>query len=1427
MKHRNLLLLLLTLLVPLLASAQRDPIKWPFAKTSIWNMPIHNDAQYIFADVQPAENFEADEDVIVLTPDEPLMNVETNYTGWNAGGDARCSDQGPTLFSAPIPESFIYSPENWHGSTPNAGLAVLLPNGKIKQTQPFAKCTETLATSQFIWDENDCVLTGECIGGAHGGSGLSAIGGALRVGELSSGEIKHVLKINLWGRENFYNGDGGYRWPAPKADGGYNDPDAPNYYGGLNPEMRVGALLALHKDVVLESVENNSLGLETEPALIVARALRDYGAYTVDNTAWDTYAIITENGTQGRVSDEFKNIYGYDMNTYGGLQNSSWGRDLEKLFGNLYVISNNVEGNTGGGPVSDLNNRLASPAPDFLPSKTLKIMPLGDSKTEGGGGEGQQSSWRGFLRTKLLRNGYKIDYVGPRQNYALGDTIPNDLDHAGHGGYTIGPDTQKFCGTCETTGIFEHIQDWLPQANPDVVLLALGVNDMFGAENHPDNYAATAPQRYRNLVNKILQLKPGVKIIVGTVEPVKWNKEWGSDPNDQSLGALNAAIKAIADSSDTDNIYFADVYNSMYQTWDPGDFFDDLHLSEQGAKKDADIWFNALVPVLNNTPNNEDPSVEIISPESNSSFDAPASITLEVNATDSDGTIQKVEFYNGQNKIGETVSAPFSFEWTDVDEGTYEIIAVATDDLFASATSSSINLQVNSTDGYVKYSGSGIGSPGSFGNSGAGFEKALDGDLTSYFDGPSPDGQWVGLDLGAAKIVKKVKYAPRADWAFRINGGKIQGSNAPDFSGAVDLFTITTTPSEGVYTVARFENTEMFQYYRFLSPSNGYGNISEIEFWGDPNDPTSQAPECTLITPTSDSTYAAPANVTISATASSAVASITKVELYSGTTLLETITEFPYEFVWTDVPAGNYSITAKATDSNGLSTTSSPANIKVTGEITEESVSFKNPPMTLNPGVTYTLNIEYAALQDRVLDVYLFNSGWQPIVSKNVRVAAGSGTQQITLTVPGTTAPLTDGIWAVSLWATDWSANLKSNYVYGVSVNEMEENTAPTVNISLPADSTTFNAPATIEINATAADVDGSISKVEFYNGANLLGTVLESPFSFNWNNVPVGTYSLRAIATDNDGAATTSTSIHVSVEEEVFDESVSFENPPMVVNAGLSYTVEVNYVADAPRVIDVYLYNSSWQRIASANKWVPSGFGTASLQITIPAELASTTGGIWAVNLWAADWSSVLKSNTVFGVAINEDQGKLTLTSVCSENPLETRRWRVISTYNSPVAFDWKVYGNAQLGTGSIGPQDTVYFETATVSGANTTIVTYKNTKKETKASSGEKCDMLIAGKSMQMNAVNYFSLPEEVLVYPNPANDELSISYHTESQVAVDIEIVDMLAKVRYARSETSEKGPNRFRVSVDHLQNGVYVITLKVGNKIRDIKLLVDHQ
>jgi subtilisin family serine protease len=84
-------------------------------------------------------------------------------------------------------------------------------------------------------------------------------------------------------------------------------------------------------------------------------------------------------------------------------------------------------------------------------------------------------------------------------------------------------------------------------------------------------------------------------------------------------------------------------------------------------------------------------------------------------------------------------------------------------------------------------------------------------------------------------------------------------------------------------------------------------------------------------------------------------------------------------------------------------------------------------------------------------------------------------------------------------------------------------NQPPSVSLSAPASGATYTAPATMAVSATASDSDGTIARVDFYQGATLIGSDTSSPYGVTWSNVSAGSYSVTAVATDNNGARTTS----------------------------------------------------------------------------------------------------------------------------------------------------------------------------------------------------------------------------------------------------------------------------------------------------------------
>jgi plastocyanin len=124
-------------------------------------------------------------------------------------------------------------------------------------------------------------------------------------------------------------------------------------------------------------------------------------------------------------------------------------------------------------------------------------------------------------------------------------------------------------------------------------------------------------------------------------------------------------------------------------------------------------------------------------------------------------------------------------------------------------------------------------------------------------------------------------------------------------------------------------------------------------------------------------------------------------------------------------------------------------------------------------------------------------------------------------------------------------------------------NVPPTVSITNPVSGAVFAAPANVTIQASASDTDGTVTNVQFLVGANVVTNKATAPFFGVTNNLAAGSYTLFAIASDNNGATATN-QVAISVVTPV---SVLLSAPQTVppgkfrfsytANTGLSYIVQ------------------------------------------------------------------------------------------------------------------------------------------------------------------------------------------------------------------------------------------------------------------------------
>jgi len=88
------------------------------------------------------------------------------------------------------------------------------------------------------------------------------------------------------------------------------------------------------------------------------------------------------------------------------------------------------------------------------------------------------------------------------------------------------------------------------------------------------------------------------------------------------------------------------------------------------------------------------------------------------------------------------------------------------------------------------------------------------------------------------------------------------------------------------------------------------------------------------------------------------------------------------------------------------------------------------------------------------------------------------------------------------------------SYTVGTVCTVSSSNVPPTVSLTAPAANAVFAAPAALTLTANAADADGTVAKVEFYQGNTLLATDFTAPYSYTWAGAPARSPTLFEVST-------------------------------------------------------------------------------------------------------------------------------------------------------------------------------------------------------------------------------------------------------------------------------------------------------------------------
>jgi hypothetical protein len=399
----------------------------------------------------------------------------------------------------------------------------------------------------------------------------------------------------------------------------------------------------------------------------------------------------------------------------------------------------------------------------------------------------------------------------------------------------------------------------------------------------------------------------------------------------------------------------------------------------QQALTSTDISFDfELRGVANSgaSGGNLPPSVALTGPPNNATFTEPANIAISATASDSDGSVSKVEFYQNGVKLGEAASAPYSFAWNGVLAGIYTLTAVATDDKGALGTSVPIQVTVNSANAPTtnlliamgsawKYLDDGtdqgtawiglVFDDSSWSNGVAQLGYGDNDEATLIRYGPDPSNKYVtyyfrrkfvvgdpsrvlGLNLNLLRDDGAIAY---------LNGTEVFRLSMPP--GPVTYLTFATTAIEYSFEATNVPANVLVAGTNILAVEIHQGNVTssdvsfDLELAALMSAETNARPTISLTAPINGLTLAAPANIALSAVASDNDGTVTNVAFYANGTKLADDALAPYSFAYNNVSAGNYALRAVATDNVGLSSTSSVVSITISTNTAPPVVSGKSP----------------------------------------------------------------------------------------------------------------------------------------------------------------------------------------------------------------------------------------------------------------------------------------------------------------------------------------------------------------------------------------------------------------------------------------------------------------------------------------------------
>jgi hypothetical protein len=610
---------------------------------------------------------------------------------------------------------------------------------------------------------------------------------------------------------------------------------------------------------------------------------------------------------------------------------------------------------------------------------------------------------------------------------------------------------------------------------------------------------------------------------------------------------------------------------------------------------------------------NPGPVVNITSPPNGTSLPAGTTLTITATATDADG-VQKVEFFVGTTLIPSNPGTnPYSATYTFGAPGTFSLTAKATDTKGKATTSAAVQVQVTAVTTTVT---------APVDNS---VIQGRSSEVSGTFTGGDTATVIVTSDLGGHSVLASLFGANYSAMTRLSPGDNVITVQVARRDGTTDIKSIrvkAVDPAVSVFTTPnacrayRVGDSETFtldaampegsiQQVQFkrngvdlgpaitAPPYTATTTFSEVgtyaitarirdSFGFDSDAPTyfvsvsTAAPVATLLSPSPGQRIPSGQAVTLTASASDADGTVSRVYYVIGNAGGETTVQggtaaSNYQAMWSPAAYGSYTVRAVAVDNGGAEGSSPAVNFVV-----------NRPPLVSITSPANNAQFNAPASFNVIVDASDPDGG--NITKVQLYRSALMVEEKTSPPYQFAVASLGAGTYQFKAKAFDNESGWTESAVVTVVV-VVPPNPPPTITLTNPTSGASFMLPATITLAANASD-DGAITLVEFFDGPNRIAAVGSTPYEYSWTNPGLGSHTLTAKATDDKGAVTTSGAVTISVN----GTTAKITAPPTgsQFSAPASYNIVAEVATTSGTISNVEFYDGS-QLIGTAAVNLPS----------------------------------------------------------------------------------------------------------------------------------------------------------------------------------------------------------------------------------------------